>query len=203
MPNRLEKAWTELWSRTEATGDGAAPYRDLVRRYAEPHRLYHSLAHIEHCLDEFESVRRMAANPDAVELALWFHDAVYRPRATDNEERSADLVRRLPGLPRGVAERAADLVLATRHAAPPEDPDAQLVVDVDLAILGQPADRFDRYEEEIRREYSWVPGFLFRSKRGGILRTFLQRPSIFRTGYFRGRYETAARANLERSLARL
>lgn len=203
MPNRLEQAWTELWNRTGATGDGAAPYRDLLRRYAEPHRAYHSLAHIEHCLDEFEPVRRMASNPDAVELALWFHDAVYKPRATDNEERSAELVRRLPGLPRGVAGRAAELVLATRHASPPADPDAELVVDVDLAILGQPADRFDRYEDEIRREYSWVPGFLFRSKRRSILRSFLQRPSIFRTSYFRARHETAARSNLERSLARL
>lgn len=196
MRDRLERAWTGLWRRLKAEGDGAAVFKDLVRRYSEPHRAYHTLDHIDHCLDELEPVRATAGDPDAVELALWFHDAVYRPRATDNEKRSADLVRL-------ISARAAELVLATRHAAPPEDPDAEFVVDVDLAILGQPADRFNRYEAEIRREYAWVPGFLFRRKRAAVLRAFLERPSIFRTPWFRNRYETAARVNLERSLARL
>jgi predicted metal-dependent HD superfamily phosphohydrolase len=196
MSERLEAAWSALWRRVGRKEDGEATHRDLVRRHSEPHRAYHTLAHIEHCLDEFETVRAAARDPDAVELALWFHDAVYRPRAGDNEARSADLVR-------PISARAAELVLATRHAAPPEDPDAELVVDVDLAILGQPADRFDRYEVEIRKEFAWVPGFLFRRKRAAVLRSFLDRPSIYRTPWFRGRYETAARLNLERSLAKL
>lgn len=196
MSERLERAWARLWRRAGTAGDGEAVFRDLVRRYSEPHRAYHTLAHVEHCLDEFEPVRATARDSVAVELALWFHDAVYRPRAGDNEARSADLVR-------PISRRAAELVLATRHAAPPEDPDAELVVDVDLAILGQPAERFDRYEEEIRREYAWVPGFLFRRRRAAVLRAFLDRPSIYRTPRFRARWEARARANLERSLARL
>lgn len=196
MHERLEAAWSGLWRRLKPDGDGSAVFHDLVRRYSEPHRAYHTLAHIEHCLDEFEPVRATARDPDAVELALWFHDAVYRPRATDNEARSADLVR-------PISERAVPLILATRHAAPPEDPDAELIVDVDLAILGQPADRFDRYEAEIQIEYSWVPGFLFRRKRAALLRSFLERTSIFRTPHFRARYEVTARSNLERSLAKL
>lgn len=196
MHDRLEAAWTALWRRLRAKGDGTAIFQDLVRRYSEPHRAYHTPAHVEHCLDELGPVRETARDPDAVELALWFHDAVYKPRATDNEARSADLVR-------PISASAARLVLATRHAAPPGDPDAELVVDVDLAILGQPADRFDRYEAEIRKEFAWVPGFLFRRKRAAVLRSFLERPSIYRTAHFRNAYEARARANLERSLGRL
>jgi predicted metal-dependent HD superfamily phosphohydrolase len=135
-------------------------------------------------------------------LALWFHDAVYAPRAADNEERSAELVRAL-ALPGAVTGRAAALVLATKHASPPDDPEAKLTVDIDLAILGQSEVRFDRYEEQVRKEYGWVPGFLFRSKRAAILESFLKRPTIYGTDVFQAKYEAAARANLERSLRRL
>jgi predicted metal-dependent HD superfamily phosphohydrolase len=192
MHDRLEASWRRLYARA----DRDAVFQDLVRRYSEPHRAYHTLSHIDHCLQEFEATRDTAEDREAVELALWFHDAVYKARASDNEERSADLVR-------PISRRAAELVLATRHAAPPEDPDAQLVVDIDLAILGQPVDRFDRYEQEIRKEYAWVPGFLFRRKRAAVLRSFIERGTIFHTPHFRNRYEAAARANLERSLAKL
>lgn len=206
MPGLLEDLWSDLWRRLGAGGDGAGVFEDLRRRYEEPHRAYHTLRHIEHCLAEFGPARPLAAAPEAVELALWFHDAVYNPRASDNEERSAGLVLALAKsgtVPPAPAGRTADLILSTRHAEAPTDPDTRLLVDIDLAILGQPAERFDEYEEEVRREYSWVPGFLFRRKRAKLLRGFLARPALYSTRFFRERYETAARSNLERSIRAL
>jgi predicted metal-dependent HD superfamily phosphohydrolase len=166
---------------------------ELRARYAEPQRHYHTLAHIEHCLEEFDP--RQAADPEAVELALWFHDAVYDPRRPDNEEKSAAWL--LEVLPE--ARRAAALILVTKHHRA-STPDEALLVDVDLAILGQPEPRFDLYERQIRAEYAWVPEDVFRRKRGEILRGFLGRPSIYQTDTFRAKYEAQARRNLERSL---
>jgi predicted metal-dependent HD superfamily phosphohydrolase len=196
VPESLESRCDALWRRLGGAGPG--PYADLARRYAEAHRAYHTIEHIAHCLDEADAV----GAPDVVRLALWYHDAVYDTKRSDNEERSAELVRALP-LPAAIRERAAALVLATKHAGIPEDPEAALTVDIDLAILGRPPADFDRYERQIRTEYAWVPGMFFRSKRAEILASFLARPSIYGTPRFRDRYEAAARANLERSLAAL
>lgn len=87
MRNKNQQHWLALWQRIGAHGDPHAVYNDLVTRYSESHRAYHTLAHIQHCLDEFEQVRHLIANPDAVELALWYHDAIYDTKAKDNEEK--------------------------------------------------------------------------------------------------------------------
>ncbi len=181
-------------------------YADLCRRYAEPHRAYHTLAHIDHCLEEFESARLLASHPDAVDLALWYHDAVYNPRATDNEERSAKLdleMGRRASLPPDLIRTAGDLILASKHRALPADPDGQVFVDVDLAILGQSWRRFSEYEELIRREYEWVPSWLFRRKRSTLLKSFLARTTLYSTSLFRHKYESKARDNIARSLVLL
>ncbi len=94
-------------------------------------------------------------------------------------------------------------MLATRHDAVPESDDARLTVDIDLAILGAPPARFAEYEEQVRREYAWVPQRVFDNARAGILRRFLERPSIYATTLFRERLDSTARSNLEATLARL
>jgi predicted metal-dependent HD superfamily phosphohydrolase len=206
MRNRLDGAWRALWERLGAKGDPGPPFADLVARYSEPHRAYHTLAHVAHCLDEFEAARSEARDAAAVELALWTHDAVYDPRAKDNEEKSAELAVatvRQAGLPEALGRKVADMIRASTHRAAPDDSDTRLFADVDLSILGQPAPVFDEYERQVRKEYAWVPGFLFSAGRGAILRSFLERPAIYGTDLFRGKYEKAARANLTRSLLRL
>jgi predicted metal-dependent HD superfamily phosphohydrolase len=95
------------------------------------------------------------------------------------------------------------LVMATRHAARPSGLDEELLVDVDLAILGADPERFDEYQVEVRAEYAWVPGPLFRHKRREVLAGFLARPAIYSTPGFRARFEAQARANLDRAIAGL
>ncbi len=181
-------------------------YSALMARYAEPHRRYHTVQHLDECFVQFDGARHLADHVPEVELALWFHDAVYDVPARDNEERSAawarDVVIEL-GVARSVGERIHQLILATKHDAAPTTDDEALLVDVDLAILAAPVERFDEYERQVRQEYSWVPGFLFRRKRREILESFLARPQIYFTAQLRARYEAAARANLARSIARL
>ena len=94
-----------------------------------------------------------------------------------------------------------DLVLATRHRSdPPPSADGAVVADVDLTILGEPPDRFDAYQAAIRREYSWVPSFVYRRRRARLLEGFLARERIYATDRFYERYEAAARRNLARAL---
>lgn len=186
--------------------------RELDRRYGESHRRYHGWAHIEACLRELEAVRALSPHPGALELAIWFHDAVYTPGAADNEELSAatacEAGLRL-GLEAGLVREAEELILATRHlggepaAAPTCPADIDLILDIDLSIFGRPWRRFAAYEEGIRREYQGVPEPARRRRRRQILQGFLDRPRIYRTEAFRRRYEARARRNLARSIARL
>lgn len=198
--------WRALWSRIGATGDGGTVWIELERRYREPHRAYHNFDHIGHCLAEFEPARTLALMPDAVELALWFHDAIYDPRSAENERKSAALARSLigdAGLSVDRIEAVEAMILATRHQEHPGNPDAALITDIDLAILGQPRERFAGFEEEIRTEYAWVPDGEFAAGRSAVLRGFLERPTVFATPHFRGRYELQARENLGWALQRL
>ncbi|HZV37640.1 MAG TPA: N-methyl-D-aspartate receptor NMDAR2C subunit, partial [Pseudoxanthomonas sp.] len=102
-----------------------------------------------------------------------------------------------------VAERARALIMATRHAALPETGDGRVLVDVDLSILGAGADRYAQYAAQVREEYVWVPGWIFRRKRKALLREFLARESIYGTQYFRDRFEARARENLENEIRQL
>jgi predicted metal-dependent HD superfamily phosphohydrolase len=203
--NDLRDRWHDLWARLRARDDGGDVFTVLVTRYAEPHRAYHNLTHLRHCLREFDAVRTLPARPDAVETALWFHDAIYDTHARDNEERSAAWAAEElsnAGTDTTVAKAVFDLILATKHNAVPVGLDASFVVDIDLAILGQPPDAFDAYEQQIRQEYAWVDEATFRAARAAILLGFLDRPQIDHTEPFRARYERPARSNLERSIAR-
>jgi predicted metal-dependent HD superfamily phosphohydrolase len=153
--------------------------------------------HLEECFARFDEIADLAQHPAEVELALWFHDAIYEPRRNDNEERSAAWAKSTVG------DNVGALVMATRHDAVPEGMDAKVLVDVDLWILGAPEGRFDEYERQVREEYGWIPGLIYRRKRRQILESFAARPRIYSTGKFLERYEPQARANLARSLARL
>jgi len=202
----LEQHWSALWQRLGVKGDTNAVYNDLFVRYSEPHRAYHTLKHIGHCLEELERVRHLASNPDAVELALWYHDVIYDTTAKDSEEQSATLaieVARNASLPDNFGQLVANLIMATKHTSAPVDPDAQLLVDVDLSILGQSEDKFDEYERQIRKEYDWVAEDAFVAGRSSIMGAFLDRSVIYSTQFFRNKYETQARRNIARSLARL
>jgi predicted metal-dependent HD superfamily phosphohydrolase len=200
-------AWQRLWGELGARTVSGGLLNQLVAAYSERHRHYHTLRHLRECLAQFDAAASLARQPADVELALWFHDAVYDPQRDDNEERSADWARAsvlAAGCAPQRAERIAELVLATKgHAAPAGDADCALLLDIDLAILGASAARFDGYEQEIRAEYAHLPQDRFEAARARVLQSFLDRPRIYLTDAYRDALEPAARSNLQRSLARL
>jgi len=197
-----EARWAETWSLL-GLAPPTGPLTLLVERHRESHRHYHVLGHVLDCLGQAAACRPIQRRPAAVDLALWFHDAVYDTRRSDNEERSAELAaEQLSGIvPEDLLAEVGQLVLATRHRPePPPSGDAAVVADVDLTILGEPPDRFDAYQAAIRREYSWVPSFVYRRRRARLLEGFLARERIYATDRFYERYEAAARRNLARAL---
>ena len=140
------------------------------------------------------------------EAALWFHDVIYDTRASDNEEQSAawaESVLRVGQVAQDVLTRVCQLIIATKHQAPPASLSAALVMDIDLSIFGRDPAEFERYEQNIRREYVWVPEAAFREARAAILESFLRRAHVFETAVFRQRYEARARENLVRSIQHL
>jgi len=200
--SQWETAWHDLGLPVPASDVCAT----LLSRWAEPHRKYHTLQHLEECLALFTSECSLAEHPGEVAIALWFHDAVYDTGRHDNEAASAQWARQVlleAGADAVVAERVHGLIMATRHSEVPSTPDARLLVDIDLAILGAEPARFAEYERQIRDEYGFVPEPFFRDKRAEVLRGFLQRPALFATQSFAHRFGRRARANLARAIAQL
>lgn len=198
--------WLNLWENLSSREGANDWFERLTDLYNEPHRWYHNARHIVDCLNEFESARRFTNEADAVEWAIWFHDAIYDPRAADNEERSADLARQCcqeAGLGNQFSESVSQLILSTKTHDISMDSNAPLIVDVDLSIFGQGDERFWEYESQIRKEYSWVPSDIFAPKRAEILEGFLSRNKIFAMEVFFNRYEHRARRNLQASVQKL
>lgn len=199
-----QQSWQRAWTGVGAHGSGDDVLAQLLAAYSQSHRHYHTLQHLDECLQGFEQSRALARQPHEVELALWFHDAIYDVKADDNELRSADWARQVllqAGVAEAVAEHVHELIMATRHTALPTLPDPQLLVDIDLAILAAAPARFAEYEKQIRKEYAYVPGFLFKRKRRQILQGFLDRERIYSTALFHATREAAARENLARAIA--
>ena len=181
-------------------------YERVIRGWSSWGRHYHVLGHLEACLREFDQVRDLAVNAGEVELALWFHDVVYRTWRSDNEARSAALAAEIMGrggAESGSIERVNAAIMATRHQGLEPNGDAALVVDIDLSILGQPEDAYQEFERNVRREYWWVPRRRYVAGRCAILASFLNRASIYRYPEFQRRYEAAARGNLASAIVRL
>ena len=166
-------------------------------------RYYHDTTHLLACLDGLDQVKSQLQDPNAVALALWFHDAVYWPRRKDNEDRSAQWAARFmttAGVPVAQRDQVVGHILETRHSALPSKGDAQFVIDIDLGILGQTATVFAAFETNVRKEYRWVPWRDYIERRSAVLQSFLERPGIYSTGWFHERLEARARMNLRRQI---
>ncbi|MGC5040268.1 hypothetical protein ACPXCS_30455 [Streptomyces sp. DT190] len=195
-------------ARGPAGGPDPAPYaEDLLRRWQEPQRRYHTVGHLTAVLDRVDDLREYARDLAAVRLAAWFHDAVYLPDRSENEERSARLAERAlteAGVPDARTAEVARLVrLTVTHDPADDDPDGQVLCDADLAILASPPSVYAAYTAAVREEYHFVPNDAFRSGRAAILRQLLELPLLFRTPYGARHWEATARYNLTAELEML
>lgn len=197
----LQVAWSEL-ADNEATG-----WAMLRAAYAEPARHYHNLGHIHALLVWAKEYQAQLHDYTAVRFAIWFHDAVYDTKRSDNEERSAALavqtLQRLK-ISTPLIQTVESMILATKaHQLGELNSDAAWFLDFDLAILGSAPEFYQAYAQAIRQEYRWVPRVLFRRKRRQVLESFLQRERLFFTAEMRARLETQARRNLQEELTLL
>lgn len=183
--------------------DVARAGSELLARWAEPQRRYHDQRHLEEVL---AAIDRLAPDPPAAAvLAAYWHDAVYDPRAADNEERSArlaaDVLDGLGTAPELVAE-VARLVRATAaHVVDLGDVAGVLLNDADLAVLAAPAERYEAYSRDVRAEYAHVPDDAFAAGRSALLRGLVDRPRLYAGR--RPEWEVRARANVDAELRRL
>jgi len=178
---------------------------DLLARWTEPHRHYHTVDHLQAVLAVVNDNKDTAADPMAVKLAAWFHDAIYDPTRVDNEEASALLAESvLPELRVAMAQvsEIARLVrLTATHDPMPGDRNGGLLMDADLAILAAPPDTYRAYTVAIRREYAHLDDATFAAGRAGVLANLLALPRLFHTTTLRDRWEDVARHNVNAELA--
>jgi predicted metal-dependent HD superfamily phosphohydrolase len=212
----LGATWAAAWSALGRRAP-AGLQAELMSAWSEPQRHHHDQRHLRECLALWTRWREHSPRAGEVALALWFHDAIYDPQASvagSNELHSAawaarSLVR--AGADSDTAQRVHDLVMATQHGVTQEmapaalgsSLDAQLLVDIDLSILGSPAERFERYDQDVRKEYAWVPGFRYQEARAQVLRSFLDRPRLYHGEHAVALLEAQARINLAAALSRL
>ncbi|MGW8353642.1 HD domain-containing protein [Streptomyces wedmorensis] len=209
----LLRRWTTtlLAARAGREGPDPAPYgHNLLARWAEPQRRYHTVDHLRAVLDRIDELADQGGEGgelELVRLAAWFHDAVYRPDRSENEERSATLAEKAlteAGLtPHEVTEVARLVRLTTTHDPDPGDLNGETLCDADLAILATDPDTYREYTAAVREEYAFVPDDAFRDGRATVLRHLLSLPRLFRTPYGAAVWEEKARENAERELAEL
>ncbi|MBM82176.1 MAG: N-methyl-D-aspartate receptor NMDAR2C subunit [Planctomycetaceae bacterium] len=183
-------------------------FENLNKCLSERHRHYHNSGHVADCLAQFDfaSEQLVIENADEIEFSIWLHDAIYSPRKSNNEAKSANLAQQIlrdGGAGQATIGNIQRLIMATKHEAVPLAFDEQLIVDIDLSILGRDATAYDAYESAIRREYAWVPHPMYAKKRTLVLEAFLERDRIYSTDIFFDQFEAAARDNLRRAIAAL
>ncbi len=209
-PERLEsmqKSWVRTLERYRVDPADAYPAFDvLVAAYTAPERFYHNLEHLGEVFRVVERLSATVEDPNALQLAVWFHDAVYDSRAKDNEHRSGELAVDLLGpigVPASALDRIVRMIWATAHAAEaPADHDTRVLLDADLAILGASEERYARYASDIRKEYAWVPEAEYLAGRAAVLARFLAAPRLYHAQLMFEEGEPRARANLREELAR-
>ena len=176
----------------------------LFNAYTESQRYYHTIQHIVECLDLFHQIKEQLNDTIAIELAIWFHDVIYDPKAIDNEEQSAELMQKSCSnlLASDQIQKVYDWIIATKKHQALTDQDLNYLLDIDLAILGNSTARFAEYEQQIQQEYTWVESDLYKLKRAEVLQYFYQMQPIYQTHYFNHLFEDQAKQNLLKMLSK-
>jgi predicted metal-dependent HD superfamily phosphohydrolase len=209
--DELLKAWRDTVRAAGAPAEvGEAAVRragmELLDWWGQPHRQYHTIAHLVSVLSIIDGFAGHAVDADLVRLAAWGHDAVYDPRAPEDENERASarlagqLLAELRVPPPAISEVLRLVLLTASHEVGPDDHNGDLLCDADLAILAAEPEQYQRYTLAVRREYGHMSDDDFHAARLDLLRELLQRPNLYRIPALRTRWEQAAWMNLRREL---
>lgn len=203
----LNQTFTELVSRyTDDKKMAETLWDEIFNRYAERHRHYHNLSHVESMVSILCNVKSEIQDWDTLLFAVFYHDIIYKPTSPKNEEKSADLAsQRLAALsyPSEKRQKCSSMILATKRYSTTGDRDTDYLVDADLFILGQDEGSYTRYGSKIRQEYTIYPDFIYNRGRKKVLLHFLAMNPIFKTKYFFDNFESKAKQNLQNELSTL
>ncbi len=200
-----ESRWQKLM-REIGLGTNMDTFDKLVSNYNQRHRHYHNQDHIKATLRHLDESKHLANDPNAIEIALWFHDAVYKPFSSSNELDSANWAYKFLREQQAGEEFCSlvrSLIMVTLHDSLPNENDEKLMVDIDLSILGSKRETYAKFETWIRKEYKLIPKFLFKKKRKEVLTGFLERERIYSHNYFHEKLEERARTNITNALINL
>ncbi len=180
-------------------------FTQLDRLYSSVSRDYHSWGHIDYLLHIFDQMAPQSQCPDTLELAIWFHDAVYDTDCQDNEARSVELMHRLSmqQITPTRQARIAELIMATLHRDPPQSSDACLMVDIDLMSFALPSEQFLENSHKVRRESAHLSDAEFYPGQIRFMRSLVNRKRFFHTDYINFHYEASARRNVDSYLSAL
>jgi len=195
---RLERAWQTLLPDHPELGGR------LLQRWAEPHRHYHDLRHLAHILDSL-AILAHGRPPVEVALAAWFHDAVYAGTPGADERASAALATtelEAIGASSALVSEVSRLVeLTIEHDPDPTDTNGVALADADLAILGQPAGRYQMYVRDVRLEHPDLDEYSFSVARSRIVEALLGTETLYRSDLAQRLWLGTARENMASELA--
>lgn len=193
--------FVQLWTRLRLGDGAAAAWKQIVVAYTERRRRYHNWDHILWCLRQFDSIWPKLSDYNTVEFAIYFHDVVYQPGASDNEERSVDVA--MQHLQTGTFEmrnRVKILILDTKHLFTPGTDDGKYMADIDVSSMGDPAENA-RYVATVREEFlQFVSEEDYERGRRNFISEFLKKDRIYYTEHFHRMYEDTAKRNLAKQL---
>lgn len=207
MPSKLNDIYRELISKFSDNEKLKLDYwTEIEKLYSHKSRKYHNLTHLENMRLELENVREEISDYDVMLFSVFYHDIIYKATSKDNEEKSAEIAKtRLEKL--NISDdrisKIYHQILATKSHKTSDDSDTNFILDADLAILGKDWKVYENYVQQIREEYSIYPDFLYKPGRKKILTHFLEFEEIFKTDYFKEKYEKMARENIQKEISML
>jgi predicted metal-dependent HD superfamily phosphohydrolase len=181
-------------------------WTEIEEHYNKPSRYYHNIAHLNYLVEQLQVVKSRIGDWLVILFSVAYHDIIYDTTRKDNEECSAGLAeKRLDelGLSPERIERCRNQILATKHHLPSNDPDENYFLDADLSILGTEENTYMDYTRKIRKEYSHLPDLMYKAGRRDVLTRFLSMDFIFKTSYFKCKFEDQARRNILKELKQL
>ncbi len=200
----LAERFCHLWQACDGA-DAGPVWQKLQQHYTEPHRYYHNLKHLAHCLRELDVAKDHVAEFSATEMAIWFHDIIYHYGSRDNEILSAAYFRNLAGptMPAPFIDRVCEFIIATQHTGAARDAATAMVVDIDLSGFGLPWDGYLADSDALRNEAESVGDEQYYQGKLRFLSELQGWPSLYQSPFFRNRLEATAQSNIARYTADL
>ncbi|MGG5507271.1 MULTISPECIES: HD domain-containing protein [unclassified Myroides] len=181
-------------------------WQEIEQNYSESKRHYHNLSHLENLLKQLIEVKHEIENWETVLFTMFYHDIIYIATNTDNEEKSAELAaKRMKEIKvsDNIIENCKSQILATKKHLTDTNSDTNYFLDADISIFGSTDEVYDKYRKNVRMEYLYYPSVIYNKGRIQILKDFVNQDTIFKTEYFRTKFEKQARQNILKEIEKL